>query len=68
MISFAFRQGEKMEEYLTMKDIELSTKFTRSHIYQLIAKNSFPKGIKIGKARRWKKSEVLNFFEKYDTR
>lgn len=35
--------------------------FGRSRIYDLIAKNSFPAPIKVGKSSRWVKAEIDNW-------
>lgn len=55
-----------MEEYLTMKEIEKSIKLTKPYIYKLILKEKFPLGIKIGRARRWRKSEVEAFIKQHE--
>jgi predicted DNA-binding transcriptional regulator AlpA len=48
-----------MENYLTCRDLMSRFKVSRSHIYDLIATQNFPRPTKVGGASRWAESRVL---------
>jgi len=49
------------ERLLRIKDVCDTTGFCRSYIYDLMAKGTFPRPVGLGRARRWRQSDVDNF-------
>ena len=59
------------ERLLRIQDVCQQTGFCRSHIYNLIAQGIIPRPVALGRARRWKQSEIQTFIaslEKTDGR
>ncbi len=52
-----------MEELFTVKELQQQLKLSRAGIYGLIHDGHFPKGRKIGHARRWTASEINSFLK-----
>ena len=55
-----------MEKLLTMKEVVSIVGFKTSTIYKFIKTNGFPKPLKIGRASRWKSSDVNNWLKQFD--
>ncbi|WP_150002869.1 helix-turn-helix transcriptional regulator [Iodidimonas gelatinilytica] len=51
----------KTERLLRIKDVCHQTGFCRSHIYNLIGKGTFPLPVGLGRARRWRQSDINHF-------
>jgi len=50
-----------MEKLLTIKEVTYIVGFKQSTIYKFIKTKAFPKPIKIGRASRWKQSDIQNW-------
>jgi prophage regulatory protein len=51
------------EKFLTIKEVTEIVGFKRSTIYKFINKGKFPKQIKIGKASRWRLSDIQKWLQ-----
>ena len=50
------------DRLITRQEVEVMTCLSRSTIYRLIARNEFPKQVRIGpRAVRWRLSEIEDF-------
>lgn len=49
------------ERLLRINEVCTATGFSRSHFYQLIKKNLAPNPVGLGRARRWRQSEIQKF-------
>lgn len=52
-----------MEELFTIQELTKQLKLSRQGIYSLTKEGKFPRGIKIGHARRWTASEINSFLK-----
>lgn len=46
---------------LDIKKLTAITSLSQSLIYRLIAENKFPKPLKIGRASRWRETDIQNY-------
>lgn len=52
---------------LSMKDITAHSGLSDKHYYSLIARNLFPRPLKIGRSSRWRKSDYEAWLNERDT-
>lgn len=50
-------------QYLTLKDLCKRLKLAQSTIFGLLRQGKFPRGLKIGRSRRWNADEVIAWVE-----
>jgi len=55
-----------MEKLLTLKEVTDVVGFKQSTIYKFIKTKDFPKSIKIGRASRWKQSDIQNWMKQFN--
>lgn len=55
--------NEGLGVYLSAKDLTKSLGICRSGLFSLIKRGLFPQGVKIGRVRRWRLSEVNEYLE-----
>lgn len=46
------------EKFLNITEVAARVRLTSATIYSLIKRNKFPRGVKIGAARRWNIEEI----------
>lgn len=60
-----FAMGDNI--LLSMKDITAHSGLSDKHYYSLIARNLFPRPLKIGRSSRWRKSDYEAWLNERDT-
>ena len=51
-------------EILTLAEVLVKLKCSRSTVYQLMANANFPRPLKVGRDNRWPAAEVENWLER----
>lgn len=54
-------KNDDPDSLMTIKDIEKMIGFNADWIYKRIARDQFPKPIKIGRSSRWKRSTIIEW-------
>lgn len=57
----------QLPKLASMKELVIATGLTKSGINNLIKKNQFPAGVKIGHCRRWNIEDVSQWLQNQET-
>lgn len=58
-------QPQDPNQLITIKEVTCIIGFNPDWVYKRIAKNEFPKPIKIGRASRWSRTTINEWIEKH---
>lgn len=55
--------GNNLDPLLSIGEVLAVVGVSRSSVYAMIQRGAFPPGVKVGRARRWRRSEIATWLD-----